>query len=101
MSQQHPQNTERILTEGACLMTRDDDPGNLVGDALGADGRLLEEGRDLADDRARVIDGTGNTVLPGFIDTRAPQWTSENRYPGTGVTGYAHPPLTSTDMRNA
>ncbi|MGW2259002.1 amidohydrolase family protein [Streptomyces sp. NPDC001780] len=86
MSQNQPQNKERILIKGAYLMTQDDKLGDFVGDVLVADGRILEIGRDLSDDRARVINGTGNAVLPGFIDTHRHNWQGALRNLGPAWT---------------
>lgn len=86
MSQNQQQNNERILIKGAYLMTQDDKLGHFVGDILIAHGRILKVGRDLADDRARVIDGTGNAVLPGFIDTHRHNWQGALRNLGPAWT---------------
>ncbi|MEV2256498.1 amidohydrolase family protein [Streptomyces sp. NPDC050147] len=86
MSHNQPQNKERILIKGAYLMTQDDELGNFVGDVLVADGRINEVGRDLSDDLARVIDGTGNAVLPGFIDTHRHNWQGALRNLGPAWT---------------
>lgn len=85
-SQNQPQNKERILIKGAYLMTQDDKLGNFVGDVLVADGRILEIGRELSDDRAKVINGTGNAVLPGFIDTHRHNWQGALRNLGPAWT---------------
>lgn len=104
MSHNQPQNKERILIKGAYLMTQDDELGNFVGDILVADGRIVEVGRDLSDgrglpdgrglsddeglpdDRTRVVDGTGNAVLPGFIDTHRHNWQGALRNLGPAWT---------------
>ncbi|QQM46292.1 amidohydrolase family protein [Streptomyces liliifuscus] len=86
MSHNQPQNKERILIKGAYLMTQDNKLGNFVGDVLVADGRIVEVGRDLSDDRARVVEGTGNAVLPGFIDTHRHNWQGALRNLGPAWT---------------
>lgn len=86
MSHNQPQNKERILIKGAYLMTQENKLGNFVGDVLVADGRIVEVGRDLSDDRARVVDGTGNAVLPGFIDTHRHNWQGALRNLGPAWT---------------
>jgi cytosine/adenosine deaminase-related metal-dependent hydrolase len=86
VSHNQPQNKERILIKGAYLMTQDDKLGNFVGDVLVADSRIVEVGRNLHDDRARVIDGTGNAVLPGFIDTHRHNWQGALRNLGPAWT---------------
>ncbi|XKK61390.1 amidohydrolase family protein [Streptomyces sp. ARC32] len=86
MSQNQPQNKERILIKGAYLMTQDAKLGNLVGDVLVADSRIVEVGRNLHDDQARVVDGRGNAVLPGFIDTHRHNWQGALRNLGPAWT---------------
>ncbi|MFF3712856.1 amidohydrolase family protein [Streptomyces phaeochromogenes] len=86
MSHNQPRNKERILIKGAYLMTQDDKLGNFVGDVLVADGRIAEVGRDLSDDLARVVEGTGNAVLPGFIDTHRHNWQGALRNLGPAWT---------------
>ncbi|KDQ67577.1 amidohydrolase family protein [Streptomyces halstedii] len=86
MSHDQPQNKERILIKGAYLMTQDDELGNFVGDVLVADGRIVEVGRNLSDDRARVVEGAGNAVLPGFVDTHRHNWQGALRNLGPAWT---------------
>ncbi|MBQ0951231.1 amidohydrolase family protein [Streptomyces coelicoflavus] len=86
MSQNQPQNKERILIKGAYLMTQDAKLGNLVGDVLVADSRIVEVGRNLHDDQARVVDGRGNAVLPGFVDTHRHNWQGALRNLGPAWT---------------
>ncbi|WP_030832917.1 amidohydrolase family protein [Streptomyces hygroscopicus] len=86
MSYQQQPHKDRILIKGAYLMTQDDKLGNLVGDVLVADGRILRIGQDLRDDEARLVDGTGNAVLPGFIDTHRHNWQGALRNLGPAWT---------------
>ncbi|MEU9556527.1 amidohydrolase family protein [Streptomyces fumanus] len=86
MPHQRSQNKERLLIKGAYLMTQDDKLGDLVGDVLVADGRIIDVGPDLSDGRARVIDGTGNALLPGFIDTHRHNWQGALRNLGPAWT---------------
>lgn len=81
-----PLNKDRILIKGAYLMTQDDKLGNVVGDLLVADGRIVRIGQDLQDERARIVDGTGNAVLPGFIDTHRHNWQGALRNLGPAWT---------------
>ena len=81
-----PLNKDRILIKDAYLMTQDDKLGNVVGDVLVADGRIVRIGRDLQDERARIVDGTGNAVLPGFIDTHRHNWQGALRNLGPAWT---------------
>ncbi|MFF3256400.1 amidohydrolase family protein [Actinacidiphila glaucinigra] len=86
MSHDSSKETERILIKGAYLMTQDADLGNLVGDVLVADGKIHAIGRDLHDAHARVIDGAGSAVLPGFIDTHRHNWQGALRNLGPAWT---------------
>ncbi|MEU7044492.1 amidohydrolase family protein [Streptomyces varsoviensis] len=86
MSPNQPQHKDRILIKGAYVMTQDDQLGSLVGDILIADGRILRIGQDLTDDRARVVDGAGKAVLPGFIDTHRHNWQGALRNLGPAWT---------------
>ncbi|SDG00441.1 Cytosine/adenosine deaminase [Sinosporangium album] len=86
MSHDKTQGTERILIKGAYVMTQDGALGNAVGDILIANGKIKEVGRKLEDDRARVIDGRGNAVLPGFIDTHRHNWQGALRNLGPAWT---------------
>jgi cytosine/adenosine deaminase-related metal-dependent hydrolase len=86
MSHDRPVNKERLLIKGAYLMTQDDELGNLAGDLLVADGRIVRIGQDLRDGGARVIDGAGTAVLPGFIDTHRHNWQGALRNLGPSWT---------------
>ncbi|MGW7517713.1 amidohydrolase family protein [Streptomyces sp. NPDC054796] len=86
MSHDTPLNDDRILIKGACLLTQDTALGNFVGDILVADGKIKEVGRKVEDNRARVIDGTGTAVLPGFIDTHRHNWQGALRNLGPAWT---------------
>jgi cytosine/adenosine deaminase-related metal-dependent hydrolase len=86
VSHNPPQNEQRILIKGAYLVTQDAELGNFVGDILVTDGRISAVGQDLADDRARIVDGTGKAVLPGFIDTHRHNWQGALRNLGPAWT---------------
>ncbi|GAA3166238.1 hypothetical protein GCM10020001_109390 [Nonomuraea salmonea] len=77
---------DRILIKGAYLMTQDERLGDLAGDVLIADGTIQEIGPDLQDGQARVIDGSGTVVLPGFIDTHRHNWQGALRGLGPAWT---------------
>ncbi|MFD6285832.1 hypothetical protein [Streptomyces sp. NPDC060205] len=68
------------------MMTQDDKLGTFVSDVLVAEGKLVAIGADLADEHARVIDGTGSAVLPGFIDTHRHNWQGALRNLGPAWT---------------
>lgn len=65
---------ERVLIRGAHVLTGDDRLGDFAGDVLVSDGKIVDVGTGLVDERARVIDGIGHAVLPGFIDTHRHAW---------------------------
>ncbi|MFG1694682.1 amidohydrolase family protein [Nonomuraea sp. NPDC049309] len=77
---------DRILIKGAYLMTQDEQLGDLAGDVLIADGTIQAIGRGLQDEHARVIDGSGSAVLPGFIDTHRHNWQGALRSLGPSWT---------------
>ena len=67
--------TERILIRGGIVLTQDDSLGELPeADVLVEGDRIVEVGRDLSADGARVIDAQGDIVIPGFIDTHRHTW---------------------------
>ncbi|MBJ8339456.1 amidohydrolase family protein [Antrihabitans sp. YC3-6] len=74
----------RILIRGAHLLTQDDRLGDLFGDVLIDDGRILAVGPALDPTGATVIDGTNRAVLPGFVDTHRHTWQGAIRQVGTG-----------------
>ena len=67
--------TERILIRGGIVLTQDDSLGELPeADVLVEGDRIVEVGRDLSADGARVIEARGDIVIPGFIDTHRHTW---------------------------
>ena len=67
--------TERILIRGGIVLTQDDSLGELPeADVLVEGDRIVEVGRELPADGARVIDAKGDIVIPGFIDTHRHTW---------------------------
>lgn len=77
---------DRFMITGAHLLTQDPDLGELVGDVLVAGGVIRAIGPGLQDDTARVIDGSGCAVLPGFIDTHRHAWQGAIRNLGPAWT---------------
>jgi 5-methylthioadenosine/S-adenosylhomocysteine deaminase len=71
---------ERILIRGGYVLTQDPQLGELVGADVLIDGdRIAEVGRDLSADGARVIDASGDVVIPGFIDSHRHTWETSIR----------------------
>ena len=71
---------ERILIRGGNVLTQDE----LLGEQPGADvlvegDRIADVGRNLDAADARVIDATGDIVIPGFIDTHRHTWETSIR----------------------
>lgn len=77
---------DRFIISGAHLLTQDPGLGDLDGDILVADGVIQAIGPGLRDDAARLIDGTGCAVLPGFIDTHRHAWQGAIRNLGPAWT---------------
>jgi 5-methylthioadenosine/S-adenosylhomocysteine deaminase len=67
--------SERTLIRGGIVLTQDPELGEMNGaDVLVEDGTIAAVGKDLSADGARVIDATGDIVIPGFIDTHRHTW---------------------------
>ena len=72
--------TDRILIKNAIVLSQDPALGELAGaDVLVEDDRIAAVGPDLACRRRRVIDATGDIVIPGFIDTHRHTWETSIR----------------------
>jgi 5-methylthioadenosine/S-adenosylhomocysteine deaminase len=66
---------DRTLIRGGIVLTQDDSLGEMAGaDVLVEGDTIAEVGRGLSADGARVIDATGDIVIPGFIDTHRHTW---------------------------
>jgi len=71
---------ERILIRGGTILTQDRELGELPRADILVDGdRIAEIGQDLSAADARVIDATGDIVIPGFIDTHRHTWETSIR----------------------
>jgi 5-methylthioadenosine/S-adenosylhomocysteine deaminase len=72
--------TDRILIRGGILLTQDSELGEMAGaDVLVEDDRIAEVGRNLNADGARVIEASGDIVIPGFVDTHRHTWETSIR----------------------
>ena len=69
------QNNGRTLFKGGTIVTMDPGVPNLsTGDVLIDGGRIAAVGVNLPSDGAKVIDATGNIVMPGFVDAHHHMW---------------------------
>lgn len=72
--------SERTLIKGAIVLTQDEGLGELPNaDVLIEDDRIAAVGPNLDVADARIIDATGDIVIPGFIDTHRHTWETSIR----------------------
>jgi cytosine/adenosine deaminase-related metal-dependent hydrolase len=72
--------SERTLIKGAIVLTQDPALGELPqADILIEDDRIAAVGPNLDAAGAKVIDATGDIVIPGFIDTHRHTWETSIR----------------------
>jgi 5-methylthioadenosine/S-adenosylhomocysteine deaminase len=72
--------SERTLIKGGIVLTQDDALGELPdADVLIEDDKIAAVGPNLSAEGARVIDATGDIVIPGFIDTHRHTWETSIR----------------------
>ena len=72
--------SERTLIKGAIVLTQDPKLGELPSaDILIEDDRIAAVGPNLDAADAKVIDATGDIVIPGFIDTHRHTWETSIR----------------------
>ncbi len=72
--------SERTLIKGGIVLTQDESLGEMPGaDILVEDDRIVDVRPGLSADGAKVIDATGDIVIPGFIDTHRHTWETSIR----------------------
>jgi len=72
--------TDRMLIKGGIVLTQDPALGEMAGaDVLIEGDRIAAVGHGLSADGARVVDATGDIVIPGFIDTHRHTWETSIR----------------------
>ncbi len=72
--------SERTLIKGGIVLTQDPSLGELPNaDILVEDDRIVAVGPGLSAESAKVIDATGDIVIPGFIDTHRHTWETSIR----------------------
>jgi len=70
-----PHHSDRTLIRGGTLLTLDPAIGDFAkGDVLVQGDRIVAVGLDLGAENARVIDGAGMIVMPGFVDAHRHAW---------------------------
>jgi 5-methylthioadenosine/S-adenosylhomocysteine deaminase len=80
---------ERVLFKGGHVLTMDAALGDVAtGDVLVDQGRIVQVGRDLGSEEAKVIDATGMVVMPGFVEVHWHMWNSLWRGLSHEATGY-------------
>jgi cytosine/adenosine deaminase-related metal-dependent hydrolase len=72
--------TERTLIRGGFVLSQDPSIGEIPGgDVLVEGDKIVGVGRGLSADGAKVIDATGDVVIPGFIDSHRHTWETSIR----------------------
>ncbi len=72
--------TDRTLIRGGHVLTQDASLGEQPGtDVLIEGERIVDVGRNLSADDARVIEARGDIVIPGFIDSHRHTWETSIR----------------------
>lgn len=99
----------RTLLRGGHLVTMDARRGDLDGDILIEDNRILDVGERITDDTAELVELHDAVVIPGLIDTHVHLWQAPVRGMASGCYGreyfgVVHPlsgRLRSSDMYDA
>jgi 5-methylthioadenosine/S-adenosylhomocysteine deaminase len=63
-----------ILIRQAHIVSMDDSVGDLTGDVLVKDGKIVEVARSIEAGHAAVIDGRHKVLIPGFVNTHIHLW---------------------------
>jgi 5-methylthioadenosine/S-adenosylhomocysteine deaminase len=72
--------SNRTLIKGGIVLTQDDQLGELPrADVLIEDDRIAAVGPDLDAADARIVDASGDIVIPGFVDTHRHTWETSIR----------------------
>jgi 5-methylthioadenosine/S-adenosylhomocysteine deaminase len=72
--------SERTLIKGGIVLTQDESLGEMAGaDILVEDDRIIDVRQGISADGAKVIDATGDIVIPGFVDTHRHTWETSIR----------------------
>lgn len=76
--------SNRILITGAHILSQDPQQPDGVSDVLIEDGKITRIGQVLDAGDAQIIDGSGQALLPGFVDTHRHTWQGAIRQTGIG-----------------
>tara|TARA_B100000378_G_scaffold126728_2_gene102268 strand:+ start:23694 stop:25028 length:1335 start_codon:yes stop_codon:yes gene_type:complete len=76
--------SNRILITRAHVISQDPQQPDGIADVLIQDGKIARIGLDIEPGDADVIDGSGQALLPGFVDTHRHTWQGAIRQTGIG-----------------
>lgn len=76
--------SDRILITGAHILSQDPGQPDGVADVLIEDGKIARIGSEIEAGDAQIIDGSGQALLPGFVDTHRHTWQGAIRQTGIG-----------------
>ena len=76
--------SDRILITGAHILSQDPQQPDGIADVLVEGGKISRIGPGLEAGDAQIIDGTGQALLPGFVDTHRHTWQGAIRQTGIG-----------------
>lgn len=94
----------KILLKGARIITMMGDQVIENGDVLIENNRIIEVGENIAVGDAQVMDMTGKTIIPGFVDTHAhmwPLWGIHNKNVWSYTANLAYGVTTTRDPQTA